>query len=125
MTTILVVESDRNHLLLIEQELLSEGYIIVTAKDGCEALQKVNEHPPDLVVMDIVLPDMDGIELIDRILTERWGLPIIINTAYSSYMDNFMVWLADAYIIKSSDLSELKNTIRKLLEVKKFTDEIE
>ena len=68
--------------------------------------------------MDVILPNMNGIELIDKILSEYRKIPIIINTAYSSYMDNFMTWLADAYIIKSSDLSELKNTIKKLVEVK-------
>ncbi len=68
MTTILVVENDKNHLLLYEQELLLEGHNIITARDGCEALKLVREHHPDLVVMDIFLPDMNGIKLIEKIL---------------------------------------------------------
>ena len=116
MTTILVVENDKYHLFLYEQELSLEGYNIITAKDGCEALKKVKEHSPDLIVMDIIMPKMDGIELMGRILSGHKKIPIIINTAYTSYMDNFMSWAADAYIIKSSDLNELKNKIKELLD---------
>lgn len=116
MTTILVVENDKNHLFLIEQELLSEGYNIVTAKDGCEAFKKVKEHSLDIVVMDIIFPDMDGIELIERILCKSGRkIPIIIHTAYTSYKCKLIRWLTVAYvIIKSSDLSGLKNKIREL-----------
>ena len=119
MKTILVVDDNKYHLLLYEQELSLEGYNIITAKDGCEALKKVKEHPPDLIVIDIIMPKMDGIELMGRILSEHKKIPIIINTAYIGYMDNFMSWVADAYIVKSSDLNELKNKIREL------TDKIE
>lgn len=114
MKTILVVEDDKNQLLLYKQELSLEGYNVITAKDGLEAVQKVNEQIPDLIVMDINMPKMNGIESMSRILQER-KVPIIINTAYSSYKDDFMSWSADAYIIKSSDLKELKNKIRELL----------
>lgn len=101
--TILVVEDDKNQLLLYEQELSVEGYIVITAKNGYEAVKKSQEYSPDLVIMDIILPKMDGIESMGRIMSERKKIPIIINTAYSSYGDNFMAWGADAYIIKSSD----------------------
>ena len=115
MKTILVVDDDKYHLLLYEQELSLEGYSIITAKDGCGAVKKAKEHSPDLIVMDIIMPKIDGIELMDRILSEHKKIPII-NTAYTSYMDNFMSWAADAYIIKSSDLNELKNKIKELLD---------
>lgn len=115
LKTILVVEDNNNQLLLYKQELSLEGYNIITAKDYCEALKKVKEHSPDMVITDIILPKMDGIELMDRIMSERKKIPIIINTAYSCYKDNFMTWVADAYIIKSSDLSELKNKIKEFL----------
>lgn len=114
MKTILVVEDDKNQLLLYEQELSLEGYNIIAARDGVEAVKKVRELSPDLIVMDINMPKMNGIESIGKILNER-KIPIIINTAYSIYKDNFMSWSADAYIIKSSDLSELKNKIKELI----------
>lgn len=112
---ILVVEDDKNQLLLYQQELTREGYNVITAKDGCEAVKMVKERFPDLVMMDINMPKMSGIEAMGKILGEHKKIPIIINTAYSSYKDNFMSWSADAYIIKSSDLTELKAKIKELL----------
>ena len=115
MTTILLVEDDKNQRLLYEQELRFEGYEIVTAYDGIDALEKVHEQPPDIVVMDINMPRMDGIEAMGRILSKNKKIPVIINTAYSNYKDSFMSWAADAYIVKSSDLSELKDKIKEVL----------
>ena len=121
MTTILVVEDDKNQRLLYEQELGLEGYEVVTASDGKDALEKVQEQLPDLIVMDINMPKMDGIETMGKILGKNKEIPVIINTAYSNYKDNFMSWAADAYIVKSSDLSELKNAVKEVL-VKKAKD---
>ncbi len=115
MITILVVEDDKNQRLLYEQELKLEGYGVVTAIDGKEALEKVKEQQPDLIIMDINMPKMDGIETMGRILGKNKEIPVIINTAYSNYKDNFMSWAADAYIVKSSDLLELKNTVKEIL----------
>ncbi len=115
MTTILVVEDDKNQRLLYEQELKSEGYEVVTASDGKDALGKVQKQLPDLIVMDINMPKMDGIETMGKILGKNKEVPVIINTAYSNYKDNFMSWAADAYVVKSSDLSELKKTVKEIL----------
>lgn len=115
MTTILLVEDNKNQRLLYEQELSLEGYKVITAVDGKAALEKVQEQQPDIVIMDINLPLMDGVEAMGHILSKDKSIPIIINTAYSNYKDNFMSWAADAYIVKSSDLTELKNKIKELL----------
>ena len=117
MTTILLVEDDKNQRLLYEQELSQEGYEVVTASNGKEALEKVQVQPPDIVIMDINMPKMDGIEAIGRILSRNKEIPVIINTAYSNYKDNYMSWAADAYIVKSSDLSELKDTIKEYWQI--------
>jgi DNA-binding response OmpR family regulator len=116
MKTILVVDDDHNQRLLYEGELTDEGYNVILACDGREALQKVRESSPDLVVLDIAMPLMDGIEALGRILSKDNKLPVILNTAYSSYKDNFMSWAADAYVVKSSDLTELKTRIKEALE---------
>ena len=121
MTTVLVVEDDKNQRLLYEQELKLEGYEVVTAADGKDALGKIQEQLPDLIIMDINMPKMDGIETMGKILGKNREIPVIINTAYSNYKDNFMSWAADAYIVKSSDLSELKNTVKEVL-AKKAND---
>ncbi len=115
MKTVLVVEDDKNQGLLYTQELGLEGYNVMLARNGKEAITKVEEHIPDIIVMDITMPIMDGIEAMGKILAKHGKIPVIINTAYSSYKDNFMTWSADAYVVKSSDLSELKNKIKELL----------
>ncbi len=122
MTTILLVEDDKNQRLLYEQELRFEGYGIVTAADGKEGLGKVREQPPDMIIMDINIQKMNGIETMGMIISKCKNIPIIINTAYSSYKDNYMSWIADAYIVKSSDLTELKNKIKKLLKLETRTN---
>jgi len=115
MTRILVVEDDKNQQELYRMELADEGYDVDVASDGKQAVAKVQEQRPDLIVLDISMPGMDGIEAMGKILAGDNRIPIVLNTAYSSYKDNFMTWSADAYVIKSSDLTNLKNTIREVL----------
>jgi len=119
MSKILLVEDDDHQAMLYEEELKADGYEVALAKDGREAVEMVGKIQPDIVVMDISMPGMDGIEAMGRILTQHNKLPVILNTAYASYKDNFLSWSADAYVIKTSDLTELKETIKKLLEKSK------
>lgn len=115
---ILIVDDEVNQGLMYEQELSDEGYDVDVVNSGPEALEKINVNPYDLVVLDIGMPDMDGLETLGRMLSMDNKLPVILNTAYPSYKDNFMSWAADAYVIKSSDLTELKTRIRESLEKK-------
>lgn len=113
--TILVVDDERPILLLYEQELREEGYHVVVADNARTAVERLEEIRPDLVVLDIRMPGMDGLEALAQILDRDDKPAVIINSAYSSYKDNFMSWAADAYVVKSSDVSELKTTIKKLI----------
>lgn len=115
MNTVLVVEDDKNQRLLYQEELTEEGYRVVTAPDGRQALQSLREQTPDIIVLDINMPVMDGLDTLSQMMEINSSVPVIINTAYVSYQESFTSWSADAYIVKSSDLSELKNTIRDLL----------
>jgi DNA-binding response OmpR family regulator len=112
---VLVVDDEENLCLLYQGELESEGYAVRTVTDAAAAMKIVETDPPDVVVLDIRMPRMDGIEAMGRILGRRNDLPVILNSAYSSYKDDFRSWPADAYVIKSSDTGELKRTIRKVL----------
>lgn len=118
LPTILVVEDDTNQRALYEEELVDEGYFVLTAGDGKEALAHVQAKKPDLVILDINMPVMDGLDTLSQLLEHDGQIPVIINTAYASYQDSFTTWSADAYIVKSSDLSELKMTVKRLLGVK-------
>jgi len=113
--TVLVVDDERNIRLLYEKELREEGYQVLLAADAKEALAVLERRRPDIVVLDIKMPGMDGIEALGRILARDNTIPVILNSAYSSYQDSFLSWSADAYVIKSSDLGDLKSKIRSLL----------
>ncbi len=115
MKKILLVEDDKSLSLLYQEELAREGYEVVLAADAESALELVRSGGFDLIITDIRMPGKDGIELISSIMGMRKDIPIIINTAYQSYKGDFMTWAADAYLIKSSSLDELKLKIRELL----------
>ena len=87
----------------------------MTAVDGRDALIKAEESHPDLVIMDVNMPVMDGLDTLSRLLEVDRRIPVIIHSAYASYKESFASWSADAYIVKKSDLSELKETVQRLL----------
>jgi DNA-binding response OmpR family regulator len=115
MAKLLVVDDEKNLRALYQSELTRDGHEVVLALDGHEALQMLEREKPDLVVLDIRMPGIDGLETMARLLSRENTLPVILNTAYSSYRDSFLSWSADAYVIKSSDLTELKTKIREVL----------
>lgn len=115
MAQLLVVDDEANIRLLYAQELSDEGYQVVTAATALEAVEKLEGTQFDLVVLDIKLKNESGIELLQRIVKERHNLPVILCTAFSCYKDDFSAWLADGYVVKSSDMQELKDEIKRVL----------
>ena len=115
METLLLVEDDVHQANLFKQELEEDGYEVVVAHNGHDALKTFEELEIDLVILDIRMPGMDGIETLGRILGSDNTVPIIIHSAFAHYKDNFLTWAADCYIVKSSDLYELKTKIRETL----------
>jgi len=114
---VLVVDDEENQRILYEQELKEEGYTVITASNGKTAIDIVNNNPKiDLVLLDIGMPEMDGLEALGRILAKNPKMPIILNTAYPNYKSNFMSWAAEDYIVKSSDLSGMKKRVKAVLD---------
>lgn len=111
---ILVVDDDLHIQKLYKEELEEEGYEVVIAGTGEMALELFVREDPDLVTLDILMPDIDGIKLLRQMKEKKPRLPVIMSTAYD-YRDDFAVWASEAYIVKSADLNELKSTIKKLL----------
>lgn len=113
--TVLIVEDDDNQRLLYTEDLEWVGYHTVAAKNGYEGLQALEDHSVDVVVLDIAMPGMDGIETLGKMLDHDNQLPVILNSAYSSYKDDFMTWAAEAYVIKSHDTTALQQAIAEAL----------
>lgn len=117
MGKILVVEDEENIRLLYKEELQDLGYEVVQASNGREAIKKYDLHRPDLIILDIQLPGIDGIETMNIIRQKSKNVPIILCTAYGEYKQNLQTWASESYIIKSADLKELLSTVNKILPV--------
>jgi DNA-binding NtrC family response regulator len=115
MAKLLVVDDESNIRLLYSQELSEEGHQVVTASSAGEAVEKLADSDFDLVVLDIKLKNESGLELLQKIVKERHDMPVILSTAFSCYKDDFSAWLADGYVVKSSDPQELKDEINRVL----------
>jgi DNA-binding response OmpR family regulator len=114
--TILVVDDEPTLRETLAEALDADGFRVVTAADGREALARFREHRPDLVVLDLMLPELSGIEVC-RIIRQESGIPILMLTAKSSELDK-VVGLelgADDYVTKPFSLRELVARIRALL----------
>lgn len=110
---VLVVDDDPNIQRLYQEELQEEGYEVFVAGTGKDALAMFQKEDPDVITLDILMPDIDGISLLRKLKEISPKTPVIMSTAYD-YRDDFAVWASEAYIVKSSDLDELKRTIKKL-----------
>lgn len=111
---VLVVDDDQNIQKLYKLELEDEGYEVYQAYSGTEGIALFDKVKPDIVTLDILMPDIDGIQVLRMMKEKNPDVPIIMSTAYD-YRDDFAVWASEAYIVKSSDLEELKGMIKKLI----------
>lgn len=118
MANILVVDDEDSIRLLYAEELAEEGHAVSTAASAREAVTKLEGNKYDLVVLDIKLKNESGLDLLQKIVKERHEMPVVLCTAFSCYKDDFSTWLADGYVVKSSDLTELKDEIKRVLNKK-------
>jgi two-component system response regulator QseB len=115
MTTILLVDDDPNICSVVRRGLRFEGYAVRVAEDGPQALEIARTEPPDLVVLDVMLPGMDGLEVCRR-LRRGTTAPILMLTARDAVRDRIagLDSGADDYLVKPFDLDELAARIRAL-----------
>lgn len=118
MKNILIVDDEEDIRSLYESEFEVEGYQTSSVESGSEAIKFIDENSDlDLIILDIKMEDVDGLEVLENIRAKTGKMPVILNSAYNTYKNNFTSWLADAYLVKSSDLSELKNKVKELLTI--------
>jgi DNA-binding response OmpR family regulator len=105
---ILVVDDEPDFLEMIKMRLEASDYAVVTAVDGKEALDKVEEEKPDAVLLDILMPGMDGLAVLKKLRAKHKTLPVYIITAFSSE-ERFKLankFNASGFIVKTSDLKK-------------------
>jgi DNA-binding NtrC family response regulator len=118
--TVLVVDDEHLIRWSLEQQLRREGYGVLLAETGAEALQKAQAEGPDLVLLDVRLPDADGLEILERLRVANPEAPVIMITAHGGVESavRAMKLGAHDYVIKPFDVEELKLTVKKTLETK-------
>lgn len=115
MKKILLVDDEESIHLLYREELEEEGYEVHSALSGEEALDKLHIISPDLVILDINMPGMNGIDVLRRMKEMHPNMPIILCSAYQEFKQDLASWASDDYIVKSANLEELKASVQKHL----------
>jgi two-component system response regulator MprA len=123
MATILVADDDQKLLKMVRRTLIYEGFQVVTAENGREALAKLEVEPPDLLVLDWMMPELDGLELLHRLRRAGDAVPVLMLTARDAVEDRVqgLDGGADDYLVKPFAPSELLARLRALLRRTKIT----
>jgi len=112
---ILIVD-DEEHIRRLYKEILErDQHRADSVASGKEALEYLRQNRVDVIVLDIEMEGESGLEVLKRIKEINPDVPVILNTAYSIYMSDFKTWLAEDYIVKSSDLQPLRDKINQLV----------
>jgi len=116
-STVLLVDDEESVQKLLTYPLEREGYTVVQARDGEEALERYRETPVDLVILDLMLPRLDGLAVCRRLREERSAVPIIMLTARGDEGDKVLGLElgADDYITKPFSIREFMSRVRALL----------
>ena len=124
---ILVVDDEANMLALCESVLRKEGYVVVCAASAEEALTQLETDSVDLLIADLRLPGMDGLELVQRVKTQQPGLPYLLLTGHGTIQSAVAAMKDGAadYLTKPVDVEELKVVVKKTLEMRRLTREVQ
>jgi two-component system alkaline phosphatase synthesis response regulator PhoP/two-component system response regulator VicR len=117
---ILVVDDERHIVRLVQVNLERQGYQVVTAFDGKEALKKVESDKPNLIVLDVMMPHMDGFEVLKRLKADdkTKNIPVVMLTAKAQDADVFRGWASgvDCYLTKPFNPIELLTFVKRIFE---------
>jgi len=114
---ILVVDDEKHIRMLYQEELEEAGYAVTTSDGDEPILELLAREKPQVVILDIRLgPDRSGLDLLQIIRSRDTKVPVILSTAYDSFQHDLKSIAADYYVVKSVDLSELKNKVSQALE---------
>ena len=117
MKKILVVDDEDSIQIVYREEFEDEGYEVISALNGEAGLEKFQEERPDLVILDIRMPGMGGIQVLRQMKMINPDVPVILSSAYQEFKRELGSWASDEYIVKSGNLDELKGAVKRLLEL--------
>jgi DNA-binding response OmpR family regulator len=115
MNKILVVDDEPNLRLVYKEVLSDEGYEVLEAESIKETFDILNREEIDLVLLDIKLRSESGLDVLQRITKEFSNIPVVLCSAYVSFQNDYTSWLADSYIVKSSNPEELLKEVKRVL----------
>ena len=116
MKDILLVDDEESIHLLYQEELEEDGYKVHSAFSGEDALKKLKITNIDLVILDINMPGMNGLEALRKIKEITPTLPVILCSAYQEFKQDLSSWASDEYLVKSANLDELKAAVKRHLD---------
>ncbi len=116
MPKIMIVDDEASIRMLYREEFQDEDYEVVEAEDGDGLVERIGREKPDVIVLDIKMAAYNGLDLLQEIRQQFLDLPVIISSAYGAYKGDYKTLAADYYVVKSSDLSELKEKVKKAME---------
>jgi DNA-binding response OmpR family regulator len=125
MFNILIVEDDKNIRKLMQTVLRQNGYNTISASDGAEALDLFDKEHIDLMICDIMMPNMDGYELTESLRSAKYNLPVLMVTAKESFSDKKKGFLVgtDDYMVKPIDVNEMVLRVQALLRRSQIVNE--
>jgi len=125
--TILVADDDASIRSLLKQLLSDEGYSVVEATTGTEVVEKVKDTNPDLVIMDVRMPELDGIEALSKLKVSSPKTSVLIMTAFGSSNNAIRAMELGAfdYITKPFELDKISHTVKRVIEYRDLTSEVQ
>ena len=115
MTKILLVDDEESIQIVYREEFEDDGYQVISALNGEDGLVKFTEEKPDIVILDIQMPGMNGVEVLRKMKMLNPSIPVILSSAYQEFKRDLGTWASDEYVVKSGDIEDLKNAVRRLV----------
>lgn len=116
MKKILIVDDEPSIQIVYREEFEDDGYEVVSAVNGEEGLEKFHDENPDIVILDILMPKMNGIEVLRQMKMQRPDIPVILSSAFQEFQRDIGSWASEEYIVKSGNLDGLKEAVKRLLQ---------
>ncbi len=115
MKKILLVDDEESIQMVYREEFEDDGYKVISALNGEIGLEKFKEEQPDIVILDIQMPGLNGVEILRQIKMLNPRIPVILSSAYQGFKRDLGTWASDEYVVKSGNLEDLKAAVRRLL----------